>query len=216
MKVVIDGNIGSGKTTQLGILEAKGYRVFREPIEEWPLEEFYKDPKTGSFPLHMTILKTLQNRGPAVYERSLLSSRWVFWEWAKARGLVMHSPIYEYFYEKHTWAPDVYIFLSKSPEECFRHVQNRGQTGDTHVSLEYLKELDALYQKMIKHVPCRVHVLNAHAPPEEIHEKILKILNSNERSEVLLRHGHGSKVQKSGRFGRQVFCTPFPDMCHMS
>lgn len=31
MKVVIDGNIGSGKTTQLDLLEMRGYRVRREP-----------------------------------------------------------------------------------------------------------------------------------------------------------------------------------------
>jgi predicted ATPase len=41
MKVVIDGNIGSGKTTQLGLLEKAGYIVRREPIDQWPLEEFY-------------------------------------------------------------------------------------------------------------------------------------------------------------------------------
>jgi len=41
-RVVIDGNIGSGKTTQLGLLEKKGWKVRRDPIDEWPLEEFYK------------------------------------------------------------------------------------------------------------------------------------------------------------------------------
>ena len=216
MKVVIDGNIGSGKTTQLGLLRAKGYRVFKEPIEEWPLEELYKDPKTGAFPLHMAILKTLQNKGPAIYERSLFSSRWVFWEWAKTRGLTMHSDIYEYFYERHLWVPDVYIFLSKSPEECHRHIQKRSQTGDTHVTLEYLRDLDDLYVRMIKNVPCVVHVLDARGPPEEIHEKILKILNNNEQSKVLLRNSHGGQVQKPGRDGWQVFCPPFQDVCRVS
>jgi thymidylate kinase len=216
MKVVIDGNIGSGKTTQLGLLGAKGFRVFKEPIEEWPLEEFYKDPKMGVFPLHMAILKTLQDKGPAIYERSLLSSRWVFWEWAKARGLTMHSEIYEYFYERHSWAPDLYIFLSKSPEECHRHIQKRSQTGDAHVTLQYLRDLDDLYARMIKNIPCIVHVLNASEPPDEIHEKILKILNSNEQSKVLLRNNHGGQVQKVGRVGGQVFCPPFQDVCSVS
>lgn len=216
MKVVIDGNIGSGKTTQLGLLEAKGFLVFREPIDEWPLDEFYQDPKSGAFPLHMAILRTLKPRGDAVYERSLLSSRWVFWEWAKAKGLATNSKTYEYFYEKHSWHPDLYIFLSKSPEECHRSIQTRGQTGDAHVSLEYLRELDVLYKQLVMKVPCVVHVLDASAPPEEIHAKILTILSHNEHSEVLLRDGRGRQVQKRGGPGGQVFCPPFQDLCRVS
>jgi hypothetical protein len=40
MKIVIDGNIGSGKTTQLGLLEQKGWKLRREPIDKWPPQRF--------------------------------------------------------------------------------------------------------------------------------------------------------------------------------
>jgi thymidylate kinase len=215
MKVVVDGNIGSGKTTQLGLLEKKGFIVFREPIDEWPLQEFYEDPKNGIFPLHMAILRTLRPRGPGVYERSLLSSRWVFWEWAKAKGASAHDATYDYFYERHKWQPDLYIFLSKSPEKCLEAIQTRGQTGDGFVTLEYLQELDALYQKLVMKVPCRVHVLNADAPPEEIHEKILNILSHNEYT-VLVGDDERRQVQKPGGRGGSVLCPPFKDLCRLS
>jgi thymidylate kinase len=215
MKVVVDGNIGSGKTTQLGLLEKKGFMVFREPIDEWPLQEFYEDPKNGIFPLHMAILRTLRPRGPGVYERSLLSSRWVFWEWAKAKGASAHDATYDYFYERHKWQPDLYIFLSKSPEKCLEAIQTRGQTGDGFVTLEYLQELDALYQKLVMKVPCRVHVLNAEAPPEEIHEKILNILSHNEYT-VLVGDDERRQVQKPGGHGGSMLCPPFQDLCRLS
>ena len=215
MKVVLDGNIGSGKTTQLGLLEKKGFVVFREPIADWPLQEFYEDTKNGLFPLHMTIIRTLRPRGHGVYERSLLSSRWVFWEWAKSKGTVAHDETYEYFYQRHTWQPDVYIFLAKSPEKCFEAIQTRGQTGDGFVSLEYLKELDELYAKMIMNVPCRVHIIKADAPPEEIHEKILNILSHNEYS-VLVCDDKRDEVQKRSGRGRPVLCPSFQDVCHLS
>jgi predicted ATPase len=38
MRVVIDGNIGSGKTTQLELLERKGWFIQKEPIRFMALE----------------------------------------------------------------------------------------------------------------------------------------------------------------------------------
>lgn len=215
MKVVVDGNIGSGKTTQLGLLEKKGFLVYREPIDEWPLQEFYEDKKNGLFPLHMAILRTLRSRGPGVYERSLLSSRWVFWEWAKTKGAVDNDETYEYFYNRHVWYPDIYIFLSKSPEKCFEAIQTRGQTGDGFVSLEYLKELDELYTQMIMKVPCRVFVIKADASPEEIHQKILNILSHNEYA-MLLSDSERDKVQKPRRSRGSMLCPSVADMCRVS
>ena len=215
MKIVVDGNIGSGKTTQLGLLEKKGFLVFREPIHEWPLQEFYEDKTNGLFPLHMAILRTLRSKGPGVYERCLMSSRWVFWEWAKSKGPVTNDDTYNYFYDRHVWYPDLYIFLAKPPEKCYEAIQARGQTGDDFVTLEYLKELDTLYAHMLRNVPCRVHVINAEAPPEEIHDKILNILSHNDQ-QVLVGDDQRNQMQKSGRSRGEVFCPPFQNMCRLS
>jgi len=216
MKIVIDGNIGAGKTTQLKFLKNMGAKVFKEPIEEWPLEEFYADPKKGIFPLQMAVLRTVCDQGPGVYERSLLSSRWVFWEWAKTKGLVEHVKTYEYFYEKHAWSPDLYIFLSKSPEECYLHINTRHQTGDDKITLDYLKELDALYKEMHQRIQCEMHIIDASRKPEEIHAEILHIINNNEHSEVLFSDGPRTEVQESGGERREVRRSPCPVMCRVS
>ena len=119
MKIVIDGNIGSGKTTQLGLLEKKGWQVRREPIDDWPLEEFYKDPSRWAYLLHMRILQTLRpirSERPVIYERSLMSSRWVFWPVLQRQGHVTPAEhtSYDQFYDQYAWYPDLYIFLSKN------------------------------------------------------------------------------------------------------
>jgi len=216
MKVVIDGNIGAGKTTQLTFLEKLGAKVFKEPIEEWPLDEFYANPKKGIFPLQMAVLRTLQPSGPGVYERSLLSSRWVFWEWAKRKKLVEHEKTYEYFYDKHSWSPDLYIYLAKSPEECYLHISGRKQTGDSKVSLNYLRELDVLYKELLMNVPCKVYVVDATRKPEEIHSEILNILNNNEQSEMLFCDSPREEVQKSGESRGKMRHAPCPNMCRVS
>jgi thymidylate kinase len=216
MRIVIDGNIGAGKTTQLAFLEKLGAKVFKEPIDQWPLEEFYVDPKKGIFPLQMAILRTLEPQGPGIYERSLLSSRWVFWEHAKRKGLVEHVETYEYFYEKHAWSPDLYIFLSKTPEECYARIQKRHQTGDGKVSLDYLRDLDLLYKDMLAKIPCPIHLVDASGTPEEIHAKILHIINNNECSEVLFSDVPRKEVQESRKSRGKVRSAPCPDVCRMS
>jgi deoxyadenosine/deoxycytidine kinase len=218
MKVVIDGNIGSGKTTQLNLLEKKGYKVRREPIDEWPLEEFYKDPKRWAFYFHMVILQTLRplkTHETVVYERSLLSSRWVFWPVLRKQNLVTQGEdaTYTKFYEQYAWFPDLYIFLSKTPDLAWEHIQTRHQAGDSGVTREYWLELDAEYQKLIQNVPCKVHIVNANRSVEEIHQEICEILVEHE---LLGPYAEWNKVQTKGGRKRDVSCTPFQHMCCVS
>jgi deoxyadenosine/deoxycytidine kinase len=218
MKVVIDGNIGSGKTTQLNLLEKKGWTVQREPIESWPLELFYKDKSRWALLLQMKILQTLQpvkTKDVVVYERCLLSTRHVFWEHLLQKKLVRQeeNDVYSYQYEKDTWYPDLYIFLSKTPEVAFEHIKKRKQSGDSGVSLDYLKDLDVLYARMLTNVPCKVHVINAHQTPEEIHQQILSLLKLYG---MYVSDTGRAKVQTPCTHQREVLCTPFPDMCRLS
>jgi hypothetical protein len=216
VKIVIDGNIGSGKTTQLNLLEAKGWQVRREPIEQWPLEEFYADPKRWAFYFHMVLLKTLRPiEGDVIYERSIFSSRYVFWPVLLRNGTVTkeEDATYDYFWDRFSWAPDLFIFLSKDPETAFEHVSKRGQAGDTGVTLQYLKDLDWEYKKLLMKIPCKVIVVNANRPPEEIHTEICRHLSENE---LFLHNKKRVKMQKASSPRRQVQCTPFDGMCRLS
>jgi deoxyadenosine/deoxycytidine kinase len=218
-RIVIDGNIGAGKTTQLDLLEAKGWKVSREPIDKWPLEEFYSDPSRWAFLFHMRILQTRASRETktaVIYERSLQSSYYVFWEILRGKGQVtaMEHDTYTYFYEKLGWHPDLYIFLSKKPELAYEHIQSRQQAGDTKVTLEYMHELDQAYLGLIKHMPCVVHIINANRDVAEIHKDICKILADNE---LLVSDTQRVQVQKNrSTRGGPVQCTPLGNMCSLS
>jgi deoxyadenosine/deoxycytidine kinase len=220
MKVVIDGNIGSGKTTQLNLLEKKGWRVQREPIDDWPLELFYKDKSRWALLLQMKILQTLQpvktrDTDVIIYERCLLSTRHVFWEYLMKYNLVRaeEHDVYCHQYDKDVWFPDVYIFLSKTPEMAFEHIKKRKQAGDSGVYLSYLKDLDVLYTRMLTNVPCKVHVINGHQSPEDIHQQILSLLKLYG---MYVSDSGGAKVQTPSAHQREVLCTPFPNMCRLS
>ena len=104
MHIVIDGNIGSGKTTQLDLLAKKGWSVKREPIDEWPLELFYKDMSRWALLLQMRILQTVRPTKDSVtiYERGLFATRHVFWEYLREKKLVTpeEHTVYDAAYEK--------------------------------------------------------------------------------------------------------------------
>lgn len=176
MKIVIDGNIGAGKTTQLNLLEAKGFKVHREPIEKWPLNLFYSDPVRWGLTFQLIILETLEPKD-GIHERCPRSSRDVFW-----KGLSKHpeeARVYDWAYEHHGWSPDLYILLDKLPKTCLEHIQTRKQDGDSSICIELLSQLDRDYHIMFENLECPKFMIDASRTPEKIHENIIRILNDH-------------------------------------
>lgn len=221
MKIVIDGNIGVGKSTQLRLLEGKGYRVKREPIDDWSLDLFYKDQSRWALLLQLQILEGFHSSArsdtPTVYERCPISSNHVFWENLLQQGLVSKDEdrLYQRFYDKMSWKPDLYIYLVCSPEESWRRIQQRKQVGDKKITLEYLKKLHGLYDKVVLRMPSIVVPVNVHGKSaEEVHSEIISIIKVE--NELYIRNRSREEVPKAGSAGRQVLCTPFPNMCNLS
>lgn len=216
--IVIDGNIGAGKTTQLDLLEKKGFSVRREPLDAWPLKEFYEDPSRWAFFFHMVLLKT--QKPPAsskvIYERSLYSSRYVFWDVLLEDKIVTQKEdqVYDYFWNKFAWTPSLFIYLNKDPELAFKHIQNRNQDGDTGVSLDYLYKLDAKYRHLILKIPCKVLVINANRSAEEIHQEIYKYLVEN--GSVHGPDRRGKEVQEDSSSRWKVSRAPCEHLCSVS
>ncbi len=180
MKIVVDGNIGAGKSTQLCLLESAGYHVKREPIDEWSLDLFYADPSRWALLLQMQILNsfTCESEG-TVYERCPLSSNYVFWKNLVNNGVVTtpEDGIYQKYYEKMSWLPDLYIYLETTPEYVYERIQRRHQAGDSKITLDYLRELHTLYCNFLSSVRCKVRpVVVSGRTPEEIHREIISII----------------------------------------
>lgn len=201
MRVVIDGNIGSGKSTQLDLLKTKGFKIFKEPIDDWPLELFYSDKSRWGFLLQMKILLSFahapQNH---IFERSMLSSKDVFWWNLRANEIVTEAEdkIYKEWYHKVAWYPTVTIYLSSSPEKCYERIQSRNQSGDVGVTLKYLQDIHMYYQIMGYRSSrmwsdSRFHRIYIEGKtPEQIHEEILSVLKVE--NAMQLSDSDGSKM----------------------
>jgi deoxyadenosine/deoxycytidine kinase len=176
MRIVIDGNIGSGKSTQIELLHKAGFKTKREPIEQWPLDLFYKDPSRWAFLLQMAILKTYTDPDDdCIYERCMQSSKHVFWLHLVMSNLVTAAEIkeYDFWYRKVSWRPDVKIYLHSSPAECYKRIQARGQTGDSGVKFEYIEKIHDYYGV---YAYDHHEILVDGKSPEDIHAEILSII----------------------------------------
>lgn len=175
-KIVIDGNIGAGKTTQITRLQELGNRVKKEPIHLWPLELFYSDPRRWGFLFQLVILKTLTpDTENCIYERCPLSSLKVFWEILEKHP--EEDKTYREYYKDYGWSPDVYIYIATPPETCKERINSRVQNGDSGVTLEYLRTLDSKYMNMYLDLDCKKFIVDGTQPEEIIHKNILNILN---------------------------------------
>ena len=188
MKVVIDGNIGSGKTTQLNLFHRRGFKIFKEPIDLWPLDIFYSDISRWAFMFQLRVFQTLPliswdrtNKRIEFYERCQWSALDVFWKYMlKEKQVTEWEDTVLRDAVKHIKCePDLYIYLHSDPKECHGAIQNRGQAGDTKVELSYLEDLDGLYKEMVDLVrSCKVIIDVRQKTPDEIFEEILKAVNS--------------------------------------
>ena len=176
MKIVIDGLIGAGKSTQVDIIHQKlGIPVVKEPIEEWPLELFYEDPTRWGFMMQVAVMNSFVKFKDVegIFERSPESTRSVFWQNLVDSKTVSEkeNEIFQKLFNYLEWKPDITILIEKDPSLCFEHIQKRGQDGDSGVSLEYLEKLNVYYQKFKTK---GVIVVNGNQSIEKVSEDILK------------------------------------------
>lgn len=181
--VTIDGNIGSGKSTQVGLLSSK-YNVKKEPIDKWPLKEFYEDPSRWAFLLQVVILQTMrkpEEPGINITERSPYSTRDVFWRNLFESGTVTEMEN-RTFLEEHrirSWFPEVVIYLRTDADRCHEQIKKRNQEGDFGVTREYLDKLEKLYDEAHKTWK-NIEIVDGNQSIEKVHKDILSILSKYE------------------------------------
>ena len=182
MKIVIDGLIGAGKSTQAELISGHyGLDVVKEPINDWPLTLFYDDPSRWGFLMQTAVLSSFSKlkNSDGIFERSPQSSKEVFWKNLVISGTVTETEndTFTKLFDALAWVPDVTIFISTPPVNCWRHIQARGQTGDSTITMDYLENLDKYYQEYIRTYEGTVHVVDGDQGVEQVNQQILKILD---------------------------------------
>ena len=189
MKIVIDGNIGCGKSSlieQIMKNNKTDYLIYPEPVDEWKdwLKLFYSDMSKYALGFQMKILKSHFNKrrlSDGIFERSPLSCQKIFGELLYEDLILTQLEIdltYEY-YSDYGWIPDVVIYLKADPKVCYERIHKRSRTSEELISLDYIKRLDKKYEEVYKSVShINVITLDANQPIEHIMKAYNKALKN--------------------------------------
>lgn len=186
----IDGNIGSGKSTILDELKHKGYKVFKENLEEWMpvLNLFYEDPKKWMFTLQVKIVMSMKQQyddmcacvsEPFVFvERSPLSSL-LFVKNGVRNGYLTLEEINTFtsIFIENFWNPDKIFYINTPVDVCFQRKQKRSRQCEKDVECTYLQQLNDEYNNIYNSEfssNLQVQTVNGTRKVKTITEEILK------------------------------------------
>jgi deoxycitidine kinase/deoxyguanosine kinase len=176
--ISVDGNIGSGKSTNVKDFE-EYYRnqgrtdilFIQEPVDTWNsvvddkgvpiLSNYYKDQKKFAFRLQMlayisrlALLRDAIKKGYKyiVTERCVGTDRNVFSKMLYDKGDIEHDEytIYNKWHDEFNNDVPIsaIVYIKASPETCLERINIRSREGE-NIPLEYLKECDKYHDEWI-------------------------------------------------------------------
>lgn len=165
-KIVVIGNIGSGKSTFCRRLSREwGVKLYDEPVVNNPyLDKYYSKPhdyafQLQTFMLHQRFMQQLEAMELEDYIMDLaMDGNTVFAKVMNDEGY-MSNDDYNLFmdmyhsYKKLVHEPDLVVYLDCTPEECKRRIGIRGREYEGGISLDYLRHLQSVYEKLYATYP---------------------------------------------------------------
>lgn len=178
MKVIVEGNIGAGKSTFIDFLSTyKQFTTFKEPIEKWQnvngfnfLELMYENcTKYGlAFQIYTMMtnaeidkqIEYLEEASDTVFvrERCLDTARYCFFETMMIDG-VFDPPILEFFKKWYEFLQtvvlskpskdDVIVYIKTTPKIAYERIKKRNRGEENLVDISYVELLHRLYEDWI-------------------------------------------------------------------
>ena len=173
-KIVIEGNIGAGKTTILNSISSNFNKQF-EPVEKFTiLESFYKDPFKYANDLqiqvadvHLEVEKT--HSIPTIFERTIETSINIFAKMALDDKMITSSQFEELEKKLNDSTPvSAFIYIDVDLDTCLERIKIRKRPGEENIQKIYLQKLknkmDLLYDKyQSRGIPClRIENMTGH------------------------------------------------------
>lgn len=156
--LVIEGNIGAGKTTLAQMISEKHQtKLVLEQFADNPfLPKFYENQQQYSFPLEMAFLAERYNQLNRELSHFDLFSPFTISDYYFMKSLIfaqntlqpdeykLYSQFFTIIYEKMP-KPDLYVYLHKDTDLLLKNIAERGRTYETYITKEYLEKITQGY-----------------------------------------------------------------------
>lgn len=196
--VVIEGNIGAGKTTlATRIADQFNARLILEHFADNPfLPKFYTEPEKYSFPLELSFLasryKQLKEElAPLDLFKSFTVADYYFMKSLVFAASTLKGDEYNlyrqifYIIYGNLPRPDVFVYLHVTPANLIRNISKRGRTYEKNITIDYLQKIQDSYFSFFRQNPDNKYIVidvnNVDFVADEDHYKKLlaAIFNSN-------------------------------------
>lgn len=161
--LVIEGNIGSGKTTLVNkIAEDFDARTVLEGFDDNPfLPKFYEEKDKFAFPLEMSFLADRYNQLKRNIREFELFSSFLVSDYYFMKSLIfaqttlspdeyqLYQRFFNIIYEKLP-KPDLYVFLHLDIENLLKNIQKRGRAYEQQIDPNYLEQISEGYFRFFK------------------------------------------------------------------
>lgn len=156
--IVIEGNIGAGKTSLATMIsEQFGAKLLLERFADNPfLPRFYENPARYSFPLELSFLADRYQQLKGELGPIDMFSPFTIADYYFMKSLVFASSTLEedeyklyrqIFHIIHNSLPkpDLYVYLHVPPEKLLRNIESRGRNYESSISADYLYKIQESY-----------------------------------------------------------------------
>ena len=164
--VVIEGNIGAGKTTlACRIADEFNARLILEHFADNPfLPKFYNDPEKYSFPLELSFLASRYKQLKEELVTQDLFKSFTVADYYFMKSLVFASATLsgdEYNLYRQIFyiiygslpKPDLYVYLHLNPDKLLKNIKKRGRIYEKAITREYLQSIQESYFTFFKQNP---------------------------------------------------------------
>ena len=199
--ILLEGNIGAGKTT-IGqtLSEGQSFGFIEEPTSTWRegfaanmLDLFYSDVPRWAFTFQIcafiTRAKTwkevlaLTDHSRVVLERSIFCDRYVFAENCYRSGLMsqteyqLYCGLWDFLASNYCVEPNLILYMRTPAPICLERLHARGREEESGIGLEYLLQLEERHDEWLLNDPKTIVLDGARRwTAGEIEQKIQKKL----------------------------------------
>ena len=161
--LVIEGNIGAGKTTLAQMISEKfNAKLVLEQFADNPfLPKFYENQEQYSFPLEMAFLAERYNQLNRELSHFDLFSTFTVSDYYFMKSLIfaqntlqpdeynLYRQFFTIIYDKMP-RPDLYVYLHKDTDLLLRNIARRGRNYETNITKDYLEKISIGYFNFFK------------------------------------------------------------------